>query len=87
MLTALLRFVGVRPAAAETFARESSPEPAPAAADHLAGDAGMKAWRSLLCLFGIHAVLTKTIYSSWDGTQVHERYCARCGKVLGHILN
>ena len=47
----------------------------------------MKALRALLCLFGIHSPLSTPIYSSWDGTQVHERRCARCGKVLGHILN
>ena len=47
----------------------------------------MKALRALLCLFGIHSPLSKPIYSSWDGTQVHERRCAHCGKVLGHILN
>lgn len=53
----------------------------------LALGAGMKFLRSLLCLFGIHAPQSTPIYSSWDGTQVNERRCARCGKVLGHILN
>jgi len=47
----------------------------------------VKVWNALLCLFGIHSPLSTPIYSSWDGTQVHERRCARCGKVLGHILN
>ncbi len=47
----------------------------------------MKVWNSLLCLFGIHSPQSTLIYSSMDGTQVHEQRCARCGKVLGHILN
>lgn len=42
---------------------------------------------ALLFLFGIHSPLSTPIYSSWEGNQVHERRCARCGKVLAHILN